>query len=140
MKNIKGISYIIISFILWLIVEYITVWGVRFGEWISFMPWVLFQYLLIVLIFWLLLFIKKYDQKKTFIVMVAVMYIFEFLWQNFLLLNVIWFIPVSILLLQIWGFLTFIPLWLVNKSIKQNIKLTIFYCLWPIVGFIMATL
>jgi hypothetical protein len=135
----KGIVYIVLSFILWLIVEYITVWnGERFAEWMSYMPWILIQYLFIILIFWFFLFIKNWNHKRAFIVMIIVMYFFEFLWQNPLLLNLIWFIPISILLIQIWGFLTFIPFWIINKSIKQNIKLTIFYCLWPILGFIMA--
>jgi len=98
----------------------------------------LFQYLFIVLVFWFFLFIKKWNYKKIFIVMIVVMYIFEFLWQNFLLLNIISFIPTSILLIQIWGFLTFIPFWLINRSIKQHIRSTIFYCLWPALGFIMA--
>lgn len=138
MRFSKGINYILISFILWLIVEFITVWRIRFEEWISYMPWALFQYLFIILIFWFFLFIKNWGHKKVFIIMVFVMYVFEFLWQNLLLLNIIWFIPTSILLIQIWGFLTFIPFWIVNKSIKQHIKLVIFYCLWPILGFIMA--
>ena len=131
--------YIALSFILWLILEYIIVWrGERFAEWISYMPWALFQYLFIILIFWFFLFVKNWSHKRVFIVMLIVLYVFEFLWQNFLLLNIILFIPGSILLIQLWGFLTFIPFWIVNKSIKQNIKLTIFYCLWPVLGFIMA--
>jgi len=135
----KGIMYIALSFILWLILEYIIVWrGERFAEWISYMPWALFQYLFIILIFWFFLFVKNWSHKRVFIVMLIVLYVFEFLWQNFLLLNIILFIPGSILLIQLWGFLTFIPFWIVNKSIKQNIKLTIFYCLWPVLGFIMA--
>ena len=88
--------------------------------------------------FLVFLFKKGWSHKGVFIIMIIVMYFFEFLWQNFLLLNIILFIPVSILLIQMWGFLTFIPFWIVNKSIKQNIKLTIFYCLWPVLGFIMA--
>lgn len=140
MKLPKGINYIVISFILWVIVEFITVWRTRFEEWMSYMPWALFQYLFIILIFWFFLFNKNWSHRKVFIIMVIVMYVFEFLWQNFLLLNIIWFIPTSILLIQIWGFLTFIPFWIVNKSIKQHIKLVIFYCLWPVLGFVMALL
>ena len=140
MKLSKGIIYIIISFILWLVVEFITVWSTRFEEWMSYMPWALFQYLFIILIFWYFLFIKNWNHRKAFILMVIVMYVFEFLWQNFLLLNIIWFIPTSILLIQMWGFLTFIPFWIVSKSIKQHTRLTTFYCLWPVLGFTMALL
>lgn len=138
MRLSKGAGYIIISLILWLIVEYITVWRVRFEEWMSYMPWALFQYLFIILIFWIVLFKKNWSHKKTFFLMVIVMYVFELLWKNFLLLDIIWLIPTSILLIQIWGFLTFVPFWIVNKSIKQNVGLAIFYCLWPASGFVMA--
>ncbi len=140
MEHSKGIIYCMFSSILWLIIEYITVWSVRFEEWISYMPWVFLQYLFIVLIFWFFLFIKNWSHRKVFFVMIIVMYIFELLWQNFLLLNIIWFIPVSLLLIQIWGFLTFIPFWITTKSIKQHLRLVLFYCLWPILGFIIAVL
>lgn len=139
-KLLKGISYIILSLILWLIVEYITVWRTKgFTEWMSTMPWGLFQYLFIILIFWFFLFIKNWSHKRVFILMIIVMYAFEFIWQNELLASA-WFVPASILLIQMWGFLTFIPFWIVNKTIKQNYKLTIFYCLWPAVGFQIALL
>ena len=51
----KGWHYILISFLLWIVVEFITVWHQRFQEWVSYMPWVFFQYLFIILIFWYLL-------------------------------------------------------------------------------------
>ncbi len=136
----KGLIYITISLILWVLVEFITVWRTRFGEWLSYMPWPLVQYLFIILIFWFFLFIKKWSHKKVFILMLVVMYAFEFAWKNPLLLNAWLFIPVSILLIQIWGFLTFIPFWIITKSIRENIKSAIFYCLWPVLGLIMALL
>lgn len=134
----KSILYILISFILWIIVELVTVWHARFIEWMSYMPWALFQYLFIILVFWLFLFIFKWTHKKVFIVMIIMMYLFEFLWQNFLLLNPITFIPVSILLIQMWGFLTFIPYWYLQRALKKNKKKAIFYSLWPVLAFIMA--
>lgn len=140
MKFFKGASYILFSFALWLIVEYITVWRVRFDEWVSDMPLVLFQYLFIILIFWFFLFVKNWSHKRAFVLMLIVMYIFEFIWQNPLLLNAILFIPASVLLIQIWGFLTFVPFWIINKSIKQNKRLFIFYCLWPVLGIIIMLL
>ena len=72
--------------------------------------------------------------------MLVAMYAFEFAWKNPLLLNAWLFIPVSILLVQIWGFLTFIPFWIVNKSIRENIKFAIFYCFWPVLGLAIALL
>jgi hypothetical protein len=104
------------------------------------MPWPLAQYLFIILIFWFFLFIKKWSHKKAFILMLIVMYAFELAWKNPLLLNAWLFIPVSILLIQIWGFLTFIPFWIINKSLRENIKFAIFYCLWPVLGLVTALL
>jgi hypothetical protein len=137
-KPIKPILYILLSLALWLIVEYLSVWSKRWDEWMSLMPWAIFQYLFIILIFWFFFYKRIWSTKKMFILMLVVMYIFEFLWQNFLILNPITFIPVSILLIQLWGFLTFVPFWFVNKQIKQNWKQTLFYCLWPVVGFLLA--
>ena len=138
MQLSKGASYVIISLSLWLIVEFVTVWRARLGEWISAMPWPIAQYLFIILVFWFFLFVKNWGYRKVFIAMLIVMYIFELLWQNALLLNAAWFIPTSILLVQIWGFLVFIPFWIVNRSIRQNRGWVVFYCLWPALGFVMA--
>ncbi len=136
----KGIAYISISLILWIVTEFVTVWRMRTAEWLGHMPWVLLQYLLIILVFWFFLFVKRLGHKKAFFIMIALMYTFELLWQNSLLLNAVWFIPASILLIQIWGFLAFVPFWAVEKSLKKNKKLAAFYCLWPALAFVMALL
>ncbi len=136
-KLSKGKLYIILSFILWLIAEYVTVWHARLGEWISLMPYVFIQYLVIILIFYYFIFRKKLEEKKVFIVMLIVMYFFEILWQNALLLNMFLFIPVSLLLISIWGFVTFIPLWVVNKSLQQHKIQVVYYSLWIVVALIM---
>jgi len=137
-KPSKGFIYVIISFALWLIAEYLTVWNSRFEEWMSLMPFAAIQYLFIILIFYFFIFQKKWSEKKVFLLMLGVMFLFEFLWQNFLLLNVVTFVPVSILLISIWGFLTFIPFWLVDKSLQKHKKMAIFYLIWPVIGFFMA--
>ena len=138
MQISKGTAYITISFVLWIIAEFITVWRTRIGEWLGYMPWILFQYLLIILVFWFFLFIRGWNHRKAFFIMIAIMYTFELLWQNPLLLNAVWFIPASVLLIQIWGFLTFVPLWIAGKSLRQNKKIAAFYCLWPVLALVMA--
>ena len=137
-KSLRGLLYIIFSFILWIIVEYITVWRTRFEEWMSLMPWAALQYLVIILIFYYFLYWRDWNELRVFGLMVLVMYVFEFLWQNFLLLNIVLFIPTSILLIQIWGFLTFIPYWIVESKLRKNKKMAIFYALWPVLGFVMS--
>ena len=44
-KPAGGIYYILSCFVLWMIVEFVTVWNARLDEWVSLMPWVLIQYL-----------------------------------------------------------------------------------------------
>ena len=130
----KGSLYIIISYVLWLIAEYLTVWHSRLGEWMSLMPFIAIQYFLIILFFYYFIFRRKWTEKHVFILMLVLMFVLELLWQNPLL----FFIPVTIFLISIWGFLTFIPLWFVEKTLGKHKIQVIFYLIWPFLGFIMA--
>lgn len=135
----KGKLYIVISLFFWIIAEFITVWHSQdqFNKWISTMPWVFLQYLFIILIFYFLLFRLKWSEKKVFVAMLIVMYIFELLlWQNYSALNIL----ISLLLISIWGFLTFIPFWIVNKSIREHKWQAIYYSLWMLVALVMGLL
>ena len=135
-KLYKGVCYIAISFALWALVEYLTVWHSKAAEWVSLMPYVLIQYLVIVLIFAYFIFRRRWSERRIFLLMLVVMYVLEFLWANPLLLNPIAFIPASLLLTSIWGFLTFVPLWLVRSELRRR-KLPAALCLlWIPAGFI----
>ena len=134
----KGIYYIVVSFALWMIVEYLTVWHSKLAEWVSLMPHVLIQYLVIVLVLSYFIFRRRWSERRIFLLMLLVMYVFEFLWANPLLLNPLTFIPASLLLTSIWGFLTFIPLWLARCELERH-KLAASLCLlWMPAGFIAA--
>lgn len=137
-KLSKEKLYIVLSFIFWIIAEFITVWHSKdqLNKWISTMPYVFLQYLFIILIFYLFLFKLKWNEKKVFIAMLIVMSVFELLWQNSLLLTTYG----AALLISIWGFLTFIPFWIVNKSIHEHKWQTIYYLLWILLAIIMGTL
>ena len=132
----KGKLYIVLSFIFWIIVEFITVWHSRFNEWLKTMPYGFLQYLFIILIFYFLLFRLKWSENRVFIAMLVMMYGFEVLWQNFLFLNIFG----SLLLISIWGFLTFIPFWIVNKSIREHKWQATYYSLWILVAITMGVL
>ena len=134
----KGIAYIVISFALWMFVEYLTVWHSKLAEWVSLMPYVLLQYLVIVLILSYFIFRRRWSERRIFLLMLVVMYVLEFLWANPLLLNPLTFIPASLLLTSIWGFLTFVPLWLVRRELRRR-KLPAALCLlWIPAGFVAA--
>ncbi len=137
-KPHKGVCYIVISFALWVVVEYLTVWHSKLAEWVSLMPYVLIQYMVIVLIFSYFIFRRRWSERRIFLLMLVVMYVLEFLWTNPLLLNPLTFIPASLLLASIWGFLTFVPLWLVRRELRRR-KLPVALCLlWIPAGFIAA--
>lgn len=135
---IGGIYYVVVSFVLWMIVEFITVWRAKLNEWVSLMPWVLIQYLVIILVFWYFIFRRRWSERRILLLMLAVMYVFEFLWQNPLLLNPLTFVPGSLLLVSIWGFLTFLPWWLTQGTLRQRKLQAVACILWIPVGFIVA--
>jgi len=134
----KGIAYIVISFALWMFVEYLTVWHSKLAEWVSLMPYVLLQYLVIVLILSYFIFRRRWSERRIFLLMLVVMYVLEFLWANPLLLNPLTFIPASLLLASIWGFLTFVPLWLVRRELRHRRLPAALCLLWIPAGFVAA--
>jgi len=133
-----GIYYILLSFGLWVVVEFITVWHSKLAEWISLMPYVLIQYLVIILVFWFFIYRKGWSERRMFLLMLVVMYLMEVLWRNPLLFNPLTFIPVSLFLTSTWGFLTFIPLWLVQRTLRCHKLQAVACLLWLPVGFILA--
>jgi len=137
-KPYRGLCYVGLSFALWMLFEYLTVWRSKLGEWVSLMPYVLIQYVVIILIFWYFAFRRKWSDKKLFFLMLGVMYFSEFLWGTPFLLNPITFIPGSLLLASIWGCLTLLPLWIIRGEVRRR-KLQVFLCvLWMPVGFVVA--
>ncbi len=114
----KGFLYIVLSFGFWLLAEHVTVWHNDLGQWISLMPWVLFQYLAIVTLFGFAFFWRKVALKWVFALMVAVMYFVEISWQNPLLFSLQTFALASVLLLLVWSALVFFPFFVVQGLLK----------------------
>lgn len=137
-ERYKGIYYIVISFVLWMFVEYLTVWHSKLAEWVSLMPYVLIQYLVIVLVLAYFIFRRRWSERRLFLLMLVVMYVLEFLWANPLLLNPVTFIPASLLLTSIWGFLTFVPLWFVRSELRRHKLPAVLCLLWIPAGFVAA--
>ena len=110
-----GGLYVLMSYILWLAAEYVTVWNTRLGQWTALMPYILIQYLVIVLTFYWALFRLKLTGMRQLIFMLGVMYIWEIIWGTFNQMDTTRFIGLSIILATIWVVNTFAPLWTVNK-------------------------
>ncbi len=140
MKLSKGGAYILLSFLFWLAVEYITVWHKDFAGWLAVMPWVFLQYLLIILLFYYFIFRRRWTERAVFYLMLGVMFGLELLWCNSLLMSIVWFVPGCLLLTSIWGFLTFIPLWIVNRTLPQRKPQALCFCLWIAVALAMAAM
>ena len=136
----KGVFYILLSFLFWVAVEYITVWHKDFGGWVALMPWVLLQYLVIVLVFYYFIFRRQWSERAVFYLMLGVMFGLELLWGNFLLLSFVWFVPGYLLLTSIWGFLTFMPLWIVNRALAERKWQAVCFCLWIGVALVIAVM
>jgi len=136
----KDVCYVLLSFTLWVAVEYVTVWHAKLAEWIALMPYVFIQYLAIIAVFWFVLARRRWPEKKTFFLMLVVMYVMEFLWQTPLLLNPLTFVPASLLLMSIWGFLTFLPWWLVQRTLREHRLHCVACLLWLPAGFVFAVL
>ncbi|MBD3354091.1 MAG: hypothetical protein GF364_21595 [Candidatus Lokiarchaeota archaeon] len=133
------LKYITISFIFWILIEYITAWSNRLDEWISYIPWIFFYYFGIIVIFDLIFFKTTFSFKKVFAILIFLMYPIEILlFSNTLILNIGWFLPHSIQLVSIWGFLVFVPLWIIQKRVRDNWKLVLFFLIWIPLGFVMA--
>lgn len=137
-KPTVELCYILLSLVLWMTVEFVTVWHAKLDEWVSLMPYVLIQYLVIVLVFWFAIYRRAWTERKVFLLMLTLMYVFEFLWQTPFLLNPLTFIPGSLLLIGIWGFLTFLPRWLIEGTLEQHKLQAVACLLWIPVGFIAA--
>ncbi len=133
-----GLIYIATSFVLWIAVEYLTVWHARLAEWVALMPSVLIQYLAIVLIFWFFLFRRRWTGRHSLMLMVGMMYAFELLWKNPLLFNAYTFLPASLLLISIWGFLSLVPFWFAVGTLRSHKGNVVLFLLWIPVGFVAA--
>ncbi len=140
MKVSKGVFYILLSFLFWVAVEYITVWHKDFAGWVALMPWVFLQYLLIVLLFYYFIFRRRWSERAVFYLMLGVMFGLELLWGNSLLLSVVWFVPGYLLLTSIWGFLTFMPLWIVNRTLARRKRQAVCFCLWIGVALVIGVM
>ncbi len=104
------------------------------------MTWGFIQYHVIFLVFYYFICRPCWTERRGFFLMLAVLFIMELLWQNFMLLNIVWFIPGCLLLTSIWGFLTFMPLWIVDRNLRQRKKQALFFSLWIAVALVMGIL
>jgi hypothetical protein len=103
-------------------------------DWLSYSPWIFIQYILIILLFWLLFFPLKASEGTVAVVMLGVMIVSELLWRNPLLQNPILALPALLLLASIWTFLTFLPFWLLRGLLTSRKVAVAFSLGWLLVA------
>ncbi len=119
-----SIQYFLLSVILWFVVDFGTAGGFRFYYYEKIWPTILLFYLGFPLIFSLLIFRLKWNNRRLFFGMLVTVFIVEILFtRNPLLMsfpNLLWGIPLAVL---IYIPLVYFPLWLIRKAIKQHLMI-----------------
>lgn len=125
MKN-KKLQYVFLGFLFWFIVDWATVKGFHLSyfnvSWAGHIQRII-VFLLYPAIFSYVIFNRKWGWQKLLALTIVLAFAIEIvLIKNAILYtfpHFIIFIPAAI---GLYGFLTFLPLWIVNKEVKQNKK------------------
>ena len=139
MKSLSNFwKYFFIAVIFWFIVDYTTAFNPDIQSWLSFMPTIFIFYFGYPLAFAYMLYKAKFDSKKIFVAMLVGIFIVEIVFTNNALLYTF---PIMLIMipigLGIYGFITYVPKWIVENSLKDHKKMTI---LLTIVWLVVAIL
>ena len=137
-KNKKWLHYFVYGIIFWVIVDFTTVFNPDLQRWISYWPTIWLFYLLFPLVFSLLIYKVKINDKQLFLCTIIEIIISEvILFQNQLLFTfpiMLLAIPVS---LCIYTFITFLPKWIEGKKLKENRRIIIFLIIvWVLISIL----
>ena len=129
-------KYFLIGILFWIVVDYTTVFNPNFQDWLNHMPLICVFYIGYPLLFAYLIYTRKWDAKKIFYSMLIVAFIIEVILSKNALLYTF---PIMLIMIPaaicIYGFLTFIPKWIIEKNLKENKKkLILFTVVWIIVS------
>ena len=136
-KN-NWLYYLIYGIICWVIVDFTTVFNPNLQKWISYWPTIWLFYILFPLMFSLLIYKVKINDKQLFLCIIIEIIISEvILFQNQLLFTfpiMLLAIPIS---LCIYTLITFLPKWIVEKKLKENQRMVIFLIvIWILISII----
>lgn len=132
------IKYFLIGALLVTLVDYTTAFNPNYLRWISYLPDVLIFYVGYSLLFALLIYKLGLKSKRLFIAMLIAGFCFEIL----LFKNKLYFtypmmlitIPATVF---IYGFVTYAPKWIAEKSVSENKKkLILLTAAWIIISFL----
>ena len=117
----KFTKYFLWGILFWLIVEWFTAFQPNLGKWLSYWPEIWLFYITFPLIFAHLIYTQKWNEKQIFISTILTIFIVEVIFAHNTLLYtwpvMIAIIPIAI---AIYGFLIFIPKWIVEEKLREN--------------------
>ena len=123
------IQFFLLSVILWFVVDFGTAGGFRLFYYEKIWPAILFFYLGFPLIFSILIFRMKWDDRRLFFGMLVAIFIVEILFtRNPLLMTfptLLWGIPLAVL---IYTLLVFFPLWFLRNELTKHLLVIIVTC------------
>lgn len=134
-------KYCILGASFWVAVDYTTAFNPDFQAWVSHMPLIWVFYLGSPLLFAYLIYQKKWDDRKLLLPLILVLFIVEILFSfNVLLFTfpiMLVMVPIAI---GIYGFITYVPRWIVDKTLKKHSVFTvIMFAVWAIVAILSFT-
>ena len=132
------LKYFIIGILFWIVVDYTTAFNPDFQRWVAHMPEIWLFYTGYPLLFAYLIYKKQWNTKRIFYSMLAAAFIVEVILSNNALLYTF---PIMLIMIPtavcIYGFLTFIPKWIVERKITENKKkLILLTAVWIIVSIL----
>ncbi|MFX0071452.1 MAG: hypothetical protein ACFFAO_10220 [Candidatus Hermodarchaeota archaeon] len=143
-KEIKDIDkknwlyYLFYGIICWVIVDFTTVFNPNIQRWISYWPTIWLFYILFPLIFSILIYKVKINDKQLFLCTIIEIIISEIiLFQNPMLFT----FPIMLLAIPfslcIYTLITFLPKWIVEKKLNENKRIVIFLIIiWILISLI----
>lgn len=130
--------YFILGLIFWVTVDFTTAFVPDVQRWISYMPEIWLFYTGYPLLFGNLIYRKNLDSRKLVCAMLTAAFLIEVILSHNALLYtfpiMLVMIPIAV---SIYGFITFVPMWLVEKRLIENKKKSVLLTLvWIIVSIL----
>lgn len=131
-------KYFILGMLFWVVVDYSTAFNPNFQVWLNYMPEIWLFYIGYPLVFAYLIYKKMWDKDRIFYSMLIAAFVVEVVLSHNALLYTF---PIMLVMIPIavciYGFITFVPKWIVENRVIENKKTTILFTLvWIVVSIL----
>jgi hypothetical protein len=136
----KALRYFLLSFMLWIVVDWGTAGGFRMVYFQTYMPALLLFYIGYPLIFTWLVFGLKWTEKWLFAATLAAIFVVEVLFvHNLLVMNFPVCLATIPLAVAVYAPLTYFPLWIVRREVRKHLSLILFLSLVELAVIVLTT-